>query len=219
MEHVGEEYLEHIYHTVDAGFFAQIPEPSEYYKSKKYIAINVAYDMQDVRFKKLSYDKFLKTFKSFIDKFLSSKEGYEIVLVPHIFRDMTFINDLLEILDDETRRRQISVAPLLHGRDAFKEVMSIYKSAELVLANRFHANVCPIGMGVPTIGLVNYRQVRELYNELGSDSFVDVSEYGFDDKLLEKIELKTTPINNDSKIKYSNYIDTIKKWICNFKQN
>lgn len=217
IEYVGEEYLEHIYHTVDAGFFAEIPEPSRYYQDKKYIAINVAYDMQDVRFKNLSYEEFLKTFKSFIDKFLKKYDVYEVVLVPHIFRDMTFINDLLEILDDETRRRRVSVAPLLHGRDAFKEVMSIYKCAEVVLANRFHANVCPIGMGVPTIGLVNYRQVRELYNELESNSFVDVRESGFDDKLLEKVELNNIYINNDSKIKYENFIHAIKKWICNFK--
>jgi len=73
LEYVGEKYLDNIHHTVDAGFFADIPEPSEYYKSKNYIAINVAYDMQDVRFENITYEDFLKTFKNFIDKFLKEK--------------------------------------------------------------------------------------------------------------------------------------------------
>jgi polysaccharide pyruvyl transferase WcaK-like protein len=188
IEYVGEEYLEHIYHTVDAGFFADIPEPSEYYKSKKYIAINIAYDMQDVRFENISYEEFLQTFKRFIDKFLNENKDYEIVFVPHIFRDMTFITDLLNILDDETRRRKVSVAPLLHGQDSFKEVMSIYKGAQVVLANRFHANVCSIGMGKSTIGLVNYRQIKELFNELNSSQYIDISEDKFYLKLFFLLE-------------------------------
>ncbi|MCK9491396.1 MAG: polysaccharide pyruvyl transferase family protein [Sulfurimonas sp.] len=183
MDYVGEKYLDHIHHTVDAGFFADIPEPSEYYKSKKYIAINVAYDMQDVRFENISYKEFLQTFKRFTDTFLNENENYEIVFIPHIFRDMTFITDLLNILDDETRRRKISVAPLLHGKSSFKEVMSIYRGAQIVLANRFHANICSIGMGKPTVGLVNYRQIRELYAELDSMNFVDISKKSFNNHL------------------------------------
>ena len=42
---------------------------------------------------------------------------------------------------------------------------------------RFHANVCPIGLGTPTIGLVNYPQVKLLYEELNLENrFVDVRE-------------------------------------------
>ena len=101
IDYVGKEYLEHIYHTVDAGFFVEVDNPSEYYKSKKYIAINIAYDMEDVRFKNISYASFLETFKRFIISFLKKYEEYEIVFVPHIFRDMRFISDMLEILDDD----------------------------------------------------------------------------------------------------------------------
>lgn len=217
-EHVGEKYLKHIHHTVDAGFFADIPEPSEYYKSKKYIAINVAYDMQDVRFKHITYEEFLQTFKSFIDKFLKEKIDYEIVFVPHIFRDMSFITDLLNILDDETRRRKVSVAPLLHGQDSFKEVMSIYKGAEIVLANRFHANVCSIGMGKPTIGLINYRQIKELYLEINSDNFVDISQMYFDETLLKLSLSQLININANFNKIYLQYIEQIHSWIKNISK-
>jgi len=95
IDYVGGKYLDYIYHTVDAGFFADIPEPSEYYKTKKYIAINIAYDMHDIRFENISYQDFLQIFKSFIDKFLKNNIDYEIIFVPHIYRDMTFITDML----------------------------------------------------------------------------------------------------------------------------
>ncbi|WP_424688449.1 polysaccharide pyruvyl transferase family protein [Halarcobacter ebronensis] len=218
IDYVGGKYLEHIYHTVDAGFFADIPEPSEYYKSKKYIAINIAYDMQDVRFENISYENFIKGFKSFIDKFLDKNLDYEIVLVPHIFRDMTFITDLLNILDDETRRRKVSIAPLLHGKESFKEVMSIYRGAQIVLANRFHANVCSIGMGKPTIGLVNYRQIKELYNELNSENFVDISKEEFNLELLEIVNtliIRDTMNIGDSRISYSSFFLELKNWLIN----
>lgn len=215
IDYVGEEYLEHIHHTVDAGFFADIPEPSEYYKSKKYIAINIAYDMQDVRFQNISYEEFLQTFKRFIDKFLKENKDYEIVFVPHIFRDMTFITDLLNILEDETRRRKISVAPLLHGQNSFKEVMSIYRGAQIVLANRFHANVCSIGMGKHTIGLANYRQIKELYNELNSDLIVNISCQDFEQKILNKI--KFTSNQYAYMDIYENFILKVNEWLINKK--
>lgn len=217
IDYVGENYLEHIYHTVDAGFFADIQEPSEYYKSKKYIAINIAYDMQDVRFENISYEEFLQTFKRFIDKFLNENDDYEIVFVPHIFRDMTFITDLLNILEDEIRRRKISVAPLLHGEDSFKELMSIYNGAEIVLANRFHANVCSLGMNKATIGLVNYRQIKELYIEIENNNFVDVSKKEFDNELMLMIEnIKENKFCLD-KINtiYQHNFEFIKIWLKN----
>jgi polysaccharide pyruvyl transferase WcaK-like protein len=218
IDYVGEKYLDYIHHTVDAGFFADIPEPSEYYKSKKYIAINIAYDMQDIRFENISYEEFLKTFKNFIDRFLKENIDYEIVFIPHIFRDMTVITDLLNILDDETRRRKVSVSSLLHGKDSFKDVMSIYKGAQVVLANRFHANVCSIGMGKPTIGLVNYRQIKELYNELGSTQFVDISKLEFDLILMEKIK-KLKPLEFQYSCIIRNYFDNFSKWIIYKKRS
>lgn len=216
IEYVGEKYLEHIHYTVDAGFFADIPEPTKYYKSKKYIAINVAYDMQDVRFENISYEEFLQTFKRFIDTFLNENEDYEIVFVPHIFRDMTFITDLLNILDDETRRRKISVAPLLHGKDSFKEVMSIYRGAQIVLANRFHANVCSIGMSKRTIGLINYGQIEELFNEIDSKNCVDITNIFFDTDLQKSIQNYQDTTNTLLANKYSAFISELTSW---FREN
>ncbi len=53
--------------------------------------------------------------------------------------------------------------------------LQAYQNYDLVLGMRFHANVCPLGMGVPTRGLLNYPQVGLLYEELGlEDRLLDV---------------------------------------------
>lgn len=217
VEYIGEKYLDYIHHTVDAGFFADIPEPSEYYKSKKYIAINLAYDMQDVRFEDISYEEFLKTFKKFIDKFLKENIDYEIIFIPHIFRDMTVITDLLNLLDDETRRKKVSVGPLLHGKDSFKDVMSIYKGAQVVLANRFHSNVCSIAVDVPVISLINYRQIEELCMEINNLNCINISKPMFEQSLLNLsntlIKSKKTMQMNLIKKEYISFINDIISWL------
>ena len=94
--------------------------------------------------------------------------------------------------------------------------MSIYKDAKLVLANRFHANVCSIGMQIPTVGLVNYRQIKKLYEELKSKNYVDISQQDFSKGLMQKIQ----NYENDIELfkiekKYKNYINNLYKWIKN----
>jgi len=215
IDYIGEKYLHSIQYTPDAGFFIDTKNATDYYNSKEYIAINIATDMDNIRFSNLSYDEFLVTFKRFIIKFIKEYDNFEIIFVPHIFRDMSFINDILNILDDDIRRTKISVAPLLHGKESFNEVMSIYKGAKFVLANRFHANVCSIGLGIPTIGLINYRQIEELYNELESNNFIDIRIKDFDIELLNKIN-KYDYNNQLLEILESQYLDNmqhIEKWL------
>lgn len=211
-EYVGIEYLQYLNWTPDAGFLVDADEPSEYYKNKSYIAINVAFDMEEIRFAKdlnlLGYTDFLSTFKTFINNFLENYSDYEIIFIPHIFRDYTFITDILAILDDEVRRTRVSVAPLLHGKDAIRDIMSIYSGAKCVLANRFHANVCNIGLEVPTIGLVNYRQIKELYAEMLCDDYVDVTVCDFDNILLSKVNNKL----NGSSVRDTRLRDSMNKY-------
>ncbi|NVK51723.1 MAG: polysaccharide pyruvyl transferase family protein [Flavobacteriaceae bacterium] len=218
IDYLGEEWMDIINHTPDAGFFLEVNEVPQYYLDKKYMAVNIVCDMPETRFKNMDYDKFVSTFKDFFNEFLSKYKDYEIVFIPHIFRDVKFINDILTVLNDDDRRKRVSVAPLLHGEKSFAYVMSIYKGAEFALSNRFHANVCSIGLGTPTIGIVNYRQVRELYNEIESDSFVDVRKEGFNIELLKKVEnLDKTTSNEEvmGKIRdqYQRYMIAVSSWL------
>jgi polysaccharide pyruvyl transferase WcaK-like protein len=65
-----------------------------------------------------------------------------------------------------------------------------------MLGMRFHANVCALGLGIPTIGLVNYPQIQFLYEELNClDRAFSVHEPGFSKPLRELILSKPGPAN------------------------
>jgi polysaccharide pyruvyl transferase WcaK-like protein len=222
-KYIGKKYLESIFSTPDAGFFIDTDCPSKYYKDKKYIAVNIATDMSEERFPnvegKVNYHGFVSEFKKYFN-LIFSEFDLEFVFVPHIYSDLVFINDMLQIMNDEDRRIRVSVAPLLHGKHSFREVMSIYSNAELVLANRFHANVCSIGLGVPTIGLMNYRQIDELYKEIDSTSIVDIRNENFSSDLLRlsKIMLNAKPEENSHIIvrlqaEYEIFINSLFSWL------
>jgi polysaccharide pyruvyl transferase WcaK-like protein len=198
-EIVGEEYASSFWHVPDAGFFTSVVDSNhpELSSTKKNVVVQIAGDMLDVRFSReaseLNYAGFLEEFsKSLIQ--VSRQEDAHLIFVPHIFRDIGIIDGVIEMLPDDIRRQSISVAPYLIGQKGQDYIFDLYKKADLVLGMRFHANVCGIGLGTPTIGLINYRQIEELYSELGIGEYsIDVRIEGFSKEL---ISLSTRLISN-----------------------
>lgn len=193
-KYLGENYLTYINHVPDGGFFLQIEEKGTEVLNLKsrYIAINIAKDMSDLRFLKMDngidYETFIFKFYSLVDKFLINNNEIDIVFVPHIYSDLEAIYDVLSKLKDKHKRNRVSVAPLLHGDGSEQIIFNIYKNAELALGMRFHTNVCSIGLNTPTIGLVSYPKLYDLYEELGLlDRLVHVNMGGFPNKLYEMI--------------------------------
>jgi polysaccharide pyruvyl transferase WcaK-like protein len=188
---IGEKYAAMFHHVPDAGFFTETidyPHP-EIDPTKKNIVLQLAGDMLDTRFSltandSISYAQFIESMAEFICE-LYRKENVNLILAPHIFRDLDIIHSLLNVLPDSIRRGSLSVAPYLVGQKGQDYIFDIYKKADLVLGMRFHANVCALGLGTPVIGLVNYRQIEKLFDEMGLNAFkVDVNKQGFDQKLL-----------------------------------
>ena len=220
---IGEKYLKDIVSCPDAGFLVEVNSADKYYTEKKIMAVNIVCDMPEVRFSgvegNLNYSQFKNEFASVISKFLECNESFEVVFVPHIFSDLKIIYEIVELVPDSMRRRKVSVAPLMHGTESFKYVMGIYNQASLTLANRFHANVCSLGLGTPTIGLGNYLQIFELYNEISSTDIVDIRQ-SFKDNLFEKIaskigKEKDFSVKNKMIELYDSYIDLLSKWMRN----
>ena len=78
-------------------------------------------------------------------------------------------------MPDKIRRENVAVAPYLVGEKGSDYIFNIYKQCDLVLGMRFHANVCSFASKTNVIGLVNYRQIEMLYNELDLENdMVDV---------------------------------------------
>ncbi|NOR45863.1 MAG: hypothetical protein GQ534_09785 [Candidatus Delongbacteria bacterium] len=177
----------------DGGFFYKPKDtPSSILDdSRKYISINIAGDMLNLRFNEklnsISFNKFVDAFSEMLNIFLESYMDYDIIFTAHIFKDFYAINEILNSLNDMMVRKRVRVAPYIQGK-GFGQIFNIYKNSELVIANRFHANVCSIGMNIPTIGINNYPKIRKMYNEINlNERVIDVTNANFADKLLSEI--------------------------------
>ena len=90
--------------------------------------------MTDIRFeldaigKDISYTKFIKELAYTLNQLLEEDNNIDIVFVPHIFRDLKAISEVLENLKDEYRRKRITVAPYLSGNKGHDYIFDIYKS-------------------------------------------------------------------------------------------
>jgi polysaccharide pyruvyl transferase WcaK-like protein len=68
-------------------------------------------------------------------------------------------------------------------------VFDIYGRADVVMAMRFHGNVVPLGIGVPTVGIGTYPKIRDLYHKLGLDDWLVLADTGeLSDRLLEAMK-------------------------------
>ena len=194
-KYIGEEYVKYICKVPDGGFFTEVSnlQHPELQYNVKPIAINVAGDMPNIRFKPelgdeyLSYEGFIQAFANVLCEILEEDEQVFCVFVPHIYLDLKIISDILQHMKDEYRRKRLTVAPYLHGEKAHDYVFGIYKKAVFTIGMRFHANVCPIGFNTPTIPLsTQHFKIRDLYYELGlEDRIIDVSKKGFEMRFLQ----------------------------------
>lgn len=194
-KHLKQDLHKYLHTLPDAGFFVPTDNTLEHLlpAGKRYIGINLANDMSDIRFSNGeggSYDKFCKEFAQFIGKLWNLAPDNEFVFFPHIFRDLEVIYDVINHLPDRLRRTRLIVAPYMIGDQAAQGIFGLYRRCDLVLAMRFHANLCALGQGVPTIGLCSYPQISLFYQENNlSDCFINVKHPDFQTKLLEKAQL------------------------------
>lgn len=172
----------------DGGFFSSdaiaLTQPAA--SLRLAVGINIAGDMLDRRFDQgQSPAEFLAGFADFCVRLLEARPDVDIRLVPHIWRDVALIAELLPLIPDRYLRRRVVVAELHPTVAGLPGFMRSYADCAVVLGMRFHANVCPISLGRPTRGLFCYPQVEKLYAELGlPERICDVRSAGFADRLL-----------------------------------
>jgi polysaccharide pyruvyl transferase WcaK-like protein len=172
---LGEAYARQVDKVPDGGFFTQPVscEHAELPPDGRRIAINLAGDGLCLRFHErgptehTNCDKFLERFAAVMNGLFRKREAVHAILVPHIPEDLAIIARFMQKVGPPFCRKRITVAPYIHGEAAQGYVFDLYSKCDAVIGMRFHANVCPIGLGVPTIGLITYPQVENLYQELG----------------------------------------------------
>lgn len=191
----GTELAEEVSVVPDGGFFLEVSETShpELSDEKSTIGINVATDMVETRFpnhglNELSYEGFVQRFGNVLNNVLERNTDFDFVFFPHIYSDLRAIADVLAELDTLFRRTRVTVAPLLHGFGSAEYIFDMYEACECTMGMRFHSNVPPIGLTVPSIGLSSYPQIKNLYTELGlTERAVCVNERGFEEPLQNLI--------------------------------
>lgn len=190
----GDRYNGKISEIPDGGFFTKVNniDHFELESDKKNIVINIAGDMPEIRFPdiddKISYETFISEFAEIIENLSEHyKNNINFVFVPHIFRDLKTIYDVIDHVQDKIRRNCIKVAPYLIGHRGHDYIFSLYNQANLILGMRFHSNVCSYALEKNVIGLVNYIQILNLYRSIESKEFVEINKNGFKEKLENKI--------------------------------
>lgn len=185
---LGAAYREAVPVMPDGGFFLPVPE-SAASSSGPRITVNLAGDMLDQRFRaEGARGRAVNAVAAACIAAAERDRALRLHLVPHIWRDVAFLGELLEAIPDALRRRQVVVSALDPSVRGLGEFVRTYSESSVVLGMRFHANVCPIGMTVPTLGLVCYPQVALLYDELGlQDRALDTSAEDFGDRLDEQL--------------------------------
>lgn len=188
-EVLGEQTAAHIPTMPDGGFFADPAGCRISDVDRNRIGINIAGDMLERRFDRgLDTEGFLRELADACCALMDAKPGLRIDLMPHIWRDSALISQLLPMIPDPYLRRRIAVGRLEPNETGLVDFLQAYRGVDLVLGMRFHANVCPIGMGVLSRGLLNYPQVEYLYEEIGmSDRLIDVRDAGFGKIIVDAV--------------------------------
>ena len=188
-EVLGDHTAAHIPTMPDGGFFADPAGCRPADGDSGCIGINIAGDMLERRFDRgLDTEGFLRELAYACRALMDAKPDLRIDLMPHIWRDSALIAQLLPMIPDPYLRRRVAVGRLEPGETGLAGFLQSYRGFDLVLGMRFHANVCPIGMGVPARGLLNYPQVERLYEEIDmADRLVDVRDAGFANPLVDAV--------------------------------
>lgn len=177
----------------DGGFFTIANKyfHPELPKGKRIIAINVAKDRIIERWSSLDgYNDYCCELGSFINKAISSINNLHFVFCPHIPSDLQAICDVLKSVSDKNCRCCVTIAPYLNGDNTPGDYMvDLYRNAMLTIGMRYHANICSIAMGTPTVGIVSLDKHISLYQNIGmGDRLFNVQSCPFADELLERVQ-------------------------------
>lgn len=179
----------------DGGFFYKFNQEfvhNEIIDSKFNILINLAGDMIDTRFSrdnsKFNYNDFTFGFAKLlieVNRETSGRINY--IFIPHLYRDLTIITDIVKNIPDLVVRNTVSVSSVFCDEEGFAKSADLYNSSNFIIANRFHSNILSMISGKKYVGVANYPQIRKLYEELGQNNYLDMLNPEFFTELKSRI--------------------------------
>jgi len=194
-ENFGQDYAEGMHEILDNAFF-YTPPLRERLVEQEYVAINLAPDQLSMHSKQhvpLEVDDFYQQIRQVIEHCISSL-GLHVVLVPHIQAEMAAILKVIQSLESFTARTMISVAPCIQGNWGAEQLLSIYQNSKLVIATRFHANVCSTAMQKATIGIAILDRVGFMCDSIGMNQAYVLPGENLAEELIAKASEQSTQI-------------------------
>lgn len=212
-EQIGQKYFDQIPEVLDHGFFyendGRLYRPCE----EDYIIFNSTTDQLEMlnrNIGQVNKTEYLRQMQKFID-YLIGNTDLKLVFAPHIYSDYEAIASLLQGVNDYLLRTKISITPYAQGDYGCNHIFSAYKNSLVSVGMRFHANVCSIAMGVPSIGIAALDRITNMYEGLGLFGNTVTVDQTFAEHLIARFEdfKKNQPVVN-TKVLESRKIDTIK---------
>jgi hypothetical protein len=120
--------------------------------------------------------------------------GVNIILAPHITRDLEVTSEVATHLSDKYFRGSLCMTGIVHPRNA-AQYFKVYKDADLVIGMRGHSVICGVGLGTPTVAIDTHPKVGGFMRKVGLGDWVmrEQVDYGFIKSALfgeEKFEPK-----------------------------
>ncbi len=210
---LGSPYYDAIPEFLDNGFFYRNSSDSSLPIQKPFSVINITSDQLSMQSEYRESVELEQYYSHLVDivRYLIREKGSHLALVPHIYRDLEAISELMARLPDVDIRNHITVAPCVQGSAGADYIFSLYKSSNFILASRFHANICSLAMNKPVVGLAVLDRVKYMYDGFGLANYVQPGKnlYSkFVDLYLSQAELSDDPFSG--KLQSSGiYCDTV----------
>ena len=117
--------------------------------SIKKICINISLDRKHLRFKNYSF--FITQMNNYME--LLIKKGWKIIYVAHKDLDLKFLNKIKKEIYSKIKIKDLTnLGP--------KQIMNFYKSSNIVLGMRGHAQMIPFGLNQNIISLISHDKMK-----------------------------------------------------------
>lgn len=163
------------------------PCPSLFYEVKQKafkktgnIGINLAGDRAAMRF---NPEVFYHEMEEFVGRLVA--QGYNVYFFNHNWNPHS---NCQEFIDRIPRKKIYDIETIWNKRDLDRAV-NFYKSMDLVIAMRSHAQIVPFGQGVKVLSLITHDKLRWFLEDMEmTDTGVDILDGNLCERLLEKVD-------------------------------